>query len=65
MTSSLLTKVMRTKPPRQLIDEAYEPDRQMKKTLSARDLIAFGVGACAGVVAAALVRRRRRTDAAS
>ncbi|MBX9670219.1 MAG: amino acid permease [Candidatus Obscuribacterales bacterium] len=31
-----------------LIDEAYEPERQMKKTLTARDLIAFGVGATIG-----------------
>ncbi|MBX3076297.1 amino acid permease [Candidatus Obscuribacterales bacterium] len=41
-------KLFRTKPPRLLIDEAYEPDRQMKKTLSAKDLIAFGVGATIG-----------------
>jgi len=31
-----------------LVDEAYEPERQMKKTLTARDLIAFGVGATIG-----------------
>ena len=41
-------KLFRTKPPRLLIDEAYEPERQMKKTLSAKDLIAFGVGATIG-----------------
>jgi basic amino acid/polyamine antiporter, APA family len=46
--NDFLSKVMRTKPPQLLVDEAYEPERQMKKTLSARDLIAFGVGATIG-----------------
>ncbi|MDZ4832194.1 MAG: amino acid permease [Candidatus Melainabacteria bacterium] len=46
--NDFLSKVMRTKPPRLLIDEAYEPERQMKKTLTARDLVAFGVGATIG-----------------
>src|SRR4051812_8581149 len=31
-----------------LIDEAYHPDRALKKTLSAMDLVAFGVGATIG-----------------
>lgn len=43
-----MTKIMRTKPPRLLVDEAYHPERRMKKTLRARDLIAFGVGATIG-----------------
>jgi basic amino acid/polyamine antiporter, APA family len=31
-----------------LIDEAYHPDRALKKTLSATDLVAFGIGATIG-----------------
>jgi basic amino acid/polyamine antiporter, APA family len=36
------------KNPQTLIDEAYHPDRAMKKALSAFDLIAFGIGAIIG-----------------
>jgi basic amino acid/polyamine antiporter, APA family len=43
-----IARLLRTKSPKLLIDEAYEPDRQMKKTLSAVDLVAFGVGATIG-----------------
>lgn len=41
-------RMFRTKSPQSLVDEAYEPHRQMKKTLSVFDLIAFGVGATIG-----------------
>ena len=44
----LTNRLFRTKPPQALIDEAYHPDRLMKRTLSAFDLIAFGVGATIG-----------------
>ncbi len=40
--------MFRTKPPQTLIDEAYEPERLMKKKLTAFDLMAFGVGATIG-----------------
>lgn len=43
-----LGRLFRTKPPQLLIDEAYEPERLMKKRLSAYDLLAFGVGATIG-----------------
>ena len=43
-----LKRLLQTKSPQLLIDEAYEPSREMKKTLTARDLIAFGVGATIG-----------------
>lgn len=43
-----LRRLFRTKPPQLLIDEAYEPERLMKKRLNAFDLIAFGVGATIG-----------------
>ncbi|MBY0357060.1 MAG: amino acid permease [Candidatus Obscuribacterales bacterium] len=45
---SLTKRLLRTKPPQELIDEAYNDARLMKKTLSAFDLIAFGVGATIG-----------------
>ena len=48
MTDSFRSRISRTKSPKLLIDEAYQPDRQMKKTLGAVDLIAFGVGATIG-----------------
>ena len=40
--------MFRTKPAQQLVDEAYEGDRKMKRSLRAIDLIAFGVGATIG-----------------
>lgn len=40
--------IFRTRSPQSLIDEAYDESRLMKKTLSAFDLIAFGVGATIG-----------------
>lgn len=43
-----LARLLKTKPPSQLIDEAYESSHVMKKTLSAFDLVAFGVGATIG-----------------
>ena len=43
-----VAKLFRTKPAQQLIDEAYQSDRPMKRGLSAFDLIAFGVGATIG-----------------
>jgi len=43
-----LAQLLRTKPPSQLISEAESAPHQMKKTLSALDLIAFGVGATIG-----------------
>ncbi|HEY9789543.1 MAG TPA: amino acid permease [Candidatus Obscuribacterales bacterium] len=48
MNRTLVQRLLRTKPPAQLIADAYHPDRQMKKTLTAVDLIAFGVGATIG-----------------
>ncbi|HEY9714968.1 MAG TPA: amino acid permease, partial [Chroococcales cyanobacterium] len=36
------------KPPQLLVDEAYQEHRLMKKSLSALDLVAFGVGATIG-----------------
>jgi APA family basic amino acid/polyamine antiporter len=43
-----LAQLLRTKPPAQLIAEAESSPHQMKKTLTALDLIAFGVGATIG-----------------
>jgi len=43
-----LKRIFRTKPPQELVDEANEPGRMMKKTLTAFDLVAFGVGATIG-----------------
>ncbi|HMP54930.1 MAG TPA: hypothetical protein PKD05_25490, partial [Candidatus Melainabacteria bacterium] len=43
-----LSRMFRTKPAQQLVDEAYEGDRKMKRSLRAIDLIAFGVGATIG-----------------
>ncbi|HEY9774994.1 MAG TPA: amino acid permease [Planktothrix sp.] len=43
-----LSRLLRKKDPKLLIDEAYESSRLMKKTLSAYDLMAFGVGATIG-----------------
>jgi APA family basic amino acid/polyamine antiporter len=45
---SLKSRLFQTKSPQALIDEASEPDRLMKKTLTKFDLIAFGVGATIG-----------------
>lgn len=45
---SRIARLFRTKAPSKLIEEAYEPGRLMKKTLTAFDLIAFGVGATIG-----------------
>lgn len=46
--SNSLSRMFRTKPAQQLVDEAYEGDRKMKRSLRAIDLIAFGVGATIG-----------------
>lgn len=43
-----LNRLLRTKPAQTLIDEAYEPGHQLKKSLTAFDLVAFGVGATIG-----------------
>src|SRR5262249_14345367 len=43
-----ISRLFRTKPPQTLIDEAYHPERLMKKSLTAFDLVAFGVGATIG-----------------
>lgn len=45
---NLAQRLFRTKSPHLLIEEAYAPDRLMKKTLTAFDLVAFGVGATIG-----------------
>lgn len=45
---SIISRLFRTKSPASLIDEAYEPSNQMKKSLSVFDLLAFGVGATIG-----------------
>jgi APA family basic amino acid/polyamine antiporter len=47
-TPAFIQRIFRVKPPAVLIAEAYHPERQMKKTLTAFDLIAFGVGATIG-----------------
>lgn len=44
----LRAQLFRTKPPAQLIEEATSSEHQMKKSLTALDLIAFGVGATIG-----------------
>lgn len=44
----IVQKLFRTKSSRLLIEEAGHPDHQMKKTLGALDLVAFGVGATIG-----------------
>jgi APA family basic amino acid/polyamine antiporter len=43
-----LAQLLRTKPPGQLISEAESSAHQLKKSLTALDLIAFGVGATIG-----------------
>lgn len=43
-----LSRLLRTKDPALLIEEAYDSSHMMKKSLSAFDLIAFGVGATIG-----------------
>lgn len=43
-----MARLFRTKPPQQLIDEADDPERRLKKTLTAFDLVAFGLGATIG-----------------
>lgn len=45
---SFVGKLFRTKSSRLLIEEAGHPEHQMKKTLGAFDLVAFGVGATIG-----------------
>lgn len=44
----MVKRLFATKHTQTLIDEAYHPDRLMKKSLSVFDLIAFGVGATIG-----------------
>jgi basic amino acid/polyamine antiporter, APA family len=46
--NSLKEKFFQRKAPQTLIDEAYHPDRQLKKALGAFDLVAFGIGAIIG-----------------
>ncbi len=41
-------RLFQTKPAEKLIDEAYQPHRLMNRSLSAFDLIAFGIGATIG-----------------
>lgn len=43
-----LSRIMRTKPPAQLVSEAEASAHQLKKSLTSLDLIAFGVGATIG-----------------
>jgi APA family basic amino acid/polyamine antiporter len=43
-----LKRIFRTKSPHDLVDEANTADRLMKKTLTAWDLVAFGIGATIG-----------------
>ncbi len=45
---SIMNKLFRTKSSKLLIEEAGQPEHQMKKTLGALDLVAFGVGATIG-----------------
>lgn len=47
MNKSFFERLSRTKKPQQLVDEAYGSS-QMKRSLSALDLVAFGVGATIG-----------------
>lgn len=44
----LKARLFARKAPQILIDEAYHPDRQLKKALGAFDLVAFGIGAIIG-----------------
>jgi APA family basic amino acid/polyamine antiporter len=44
----MATQLFRTKSPDLLISESEEPERQMKRTLSALDLTALGIGAIIG-----------------
>lgn len=46
--NNLIARLLRTKPAQQLVDEAYDGNRDMKRSLTAFDLIAFGVGATIG-----------------
>lgn len=47
-TRNLREKFFSRKASQVLIDEAYHPDRMLKKALSAFDLVAFGIGAIIG-----------------
>ncbi len=47
-SGGLKEKILRRKTPQKLIEEAYRPERQLKKALSAFDLVAFGIGAIIG-----------------
>jgi APA family basic amino acid/polyamine antiporter len=44
----LLSQMFLRRPTQELIDEAYHPDRQLKKALGAVDLVAFGIGCIIG-----------------
>jgi hypothetical protein len=44
----MASPLLRTKSPELLISEAEKPDRKMKRTLSALDLTALGIGAIIG-----------------
>ena len=48
MESNLVARILKVKPAQQLVDEAYEGERKMKRSLRAIDLMAFGVGATIG-----------------
>ncbi len=48
MNQGFRSRLLRTKAPQMLVDEANHEHHRMKKTLSAKDLIAFGVGATIG-----------------
>jgi basic amino acid/polyamine antiporter, APA family len=47
-TQKLLAQMFMRRPTQELIDEAYHPDRQLKKALGAFDLVAFGIGCIIG-----------------
>ena len=44
----MASQLFRTKSPDQLLNESENPERQMKRTLSAFDLTALGIGAIVG-----------------
>lgn len=44
----LIEKFFARRPVQELVDEAYHPDRQLNKVLSAFDLVAFGIGCIIG-----------------
>ncbi len=48
MNGSFIKSIFRTRSPKDLIDEAYQESRLMKKSLSAFDLVAMGIGATIG-----------------